>query len=168
MPGINKVTLIGHLGADPETRYLPDGVTQVANLRLATSEKWRDKTTGEPVERTEWHRVSIFGKLAEIASQYLAKGSKVYIEGSLRTRKWQDQSGQDRYTTEVVLSGPRATMQMLDSRNSDTGAASAAERGTAASLSPRRTPGQVRRIADQQAQAPDPAGPPDFDDDIPF
>lgn len=157
MPGINKVILIGHLGADPETRYLPDG-TAVANLRLATSEKWRDKTTGEPVERTEWHRVSIFGKLAEIASQYLAKGSKVYIEGSLRTRKWQDQSGQDRYTTEVVLSGPHATMQMLDSRNSD----------TAASPSPRRTTGQARRIADQQAQAPDPAGPPDFDDDIPF
>ncbi len=109
--GVNKVILIGHLGQDPEIHYMPSGGA-VANLTLATSESWRDKQTGEMKEKTEWHRVVIFGKLAEIAGEYLRKGSQVYIEGSLQTRKWQDQSGQDRYTTEVVVN-IGGTMQML-------------------------------------------------------
>jgi len=96
--GINKVILIGNLGADPETRAMPSG-SQVANLRIATSESWRDKTSGEQQERTEWHRVALFGRLAEIAAEYLRKGSQVYIEGSLRTRKWQDKQGNERYST---------------------------------------------------------------------
>ena len=109
--GINKVILIGNLGADPETRFMPSGGA-VANLRLATSESWKDKNTGEAQERTEWHTVVYFNRLAEIAGQYLKKGSKIYVEGSLRTRKWQDKSGVDRYTTEIVGS----EMQMLDSK----------------------------------------------------
>lgn len=108
--GLNKVMIIGNIGADPETKYLPSGST-ICNLRVATSESWKDKD-GQKQERTEWHSISIFGKLADIASQYLHKGSKVYIEGSLRTRKWQDKEGNDRYTTEIVASD----MQMLDSR----------------------------------------------------
>ena len=99
--GINKVILIGNLGADPETRAMPSGTT-VANLRVATSESWRDKQTGEQQERTEWHRVALFGRLAEVAGEYLRKGSQVYIEGSLRTRKWQDKQGNERYSTEIV------------------------------------------------------------------
>ncbi|MFI2813069.1 MULTISPECIES: single-stranded DNA-binding protein [Microbulbifer] len=115
--GINKVILIGNLGADPETRYMPSGGA-VTNVNLATSETWKDKQTGQQQERTEWHRVVFFNRLAEIAGEYLRKGSKVYIEGSLRTRKWQDKnSGQDRYTTEIVAS----EMQMLDSRGGDQG-----------------------------------------------
>src|SRR3569833_560086 len=98
--GVNKVILIGNLGADPETRAMPSGST-VANLRIATSESWRDKTSGEQQERTEWHRAALFGRLAEIASEYLRKGSQVYIEGSLRTRKWQDKQGQERYSNEI-------------------------------------------------------------------
>ena len=109
--GVNKVILIGHLGQDPEIRYMPSGGA-VANLTLATSKSWRDKQTGEMKEKTEWHRVCIFGKLAEIAGEYLRKGSQVYIEGSLQTRKWTDQNGQDRYTTEVVVN-VGGTMQML-------------------------------------------------------
>jgi single-strand DNA-binding protein len=109
--GINKVILIGNLGADPETRYMPSGGA-VTNLRLATSENWKDKNTGEMQERTEWHRVVLFGKLAEIAAEYVRKGSKVYIEGRLQTRKWQDKEGRDNYTTEIVAND----MQMLDSR----------------------------------------------------
>ncbi|MFI7787169.1 single-stranded DNA-binding protein, partial [Citrobacter amalonaticus] len=101
--GLNKVMLIGHLGQDPDVRYLPNG-NAVAMLSLATSDTWKDKQTGETKERTEWHRVVIYGKLAEIAGEYLRKGSQVYIEGELRTRKWTDQSGQERYTTEVVVS----------------------------------------------------------------
>lgn len=99
--GVNKVILIGHLGADPEIRYMPSGEA-VANLRVATNETWKDRQTGEQQERTEWHRVVLFGRLAEIAGEYLKKGRQVYIEGSLRTRKWQGQDGQDRYTTEIV------------------------------------------------------------------
>ncbi len=113
MRGVNKVILIGNLGADPEVRYMPSG-DAVANLRVATSEVWRDKN-GEQQERTEWHNVVLFGKVAEIARQYLRKGSKVYLEGKLRTRKWQTQEGQDRYTTEIVVD-MNGTMQMLDSR----------------------------------------------------
>jgi len=109
--GINKVILIGNLGADPETRAMPSG-SQVANLRIATSESWRDKTSGEQQERTEWHRVALFGRLAEIAAEYLRKGSQVYIEGSLRTRKWQDKQGNERYSTEIIGN----EMQMLGGR----------------------------------------------------
>ena len=109
--GVNKVILVGNLGADPETRAMPSGST-VANLRIATSESWRDKTSGEQQERTEWHRVALFGRLAEIASEYLKKGSQVYIEGSLRTRKWQDKQGQERFSTEIVAN----ELQMLGGR----------------------------------------------------
>ncbi|MGI9215159.1 MAG: single-stranded DNA-binding protein [Gammaproteobacteria bacterium] len=111
--GVNKVILIGNLGADPEIRYMPSG-SAVANISIATNESWKDKQTGELQERTEWHKVSLFDKLAQIVAEYLKKGSKVYIEGSLRTRKWQDQSGNDRYITEIIAS----SMQMLDSKES--------------------------------------------------
>src|SRR5439155_1576084 len=125
--GINKVILIGNLGADPETRAMPSGTT-VANLRVATSESWRDKQTGEQQERTEWHRVAFFGRLAEVAGEYLRKGSQVYIEGSLRTRKWQDKQGNERYSTEIIGSD----LQMLGSRGGG-GAVSAPGAGAAAS-----------------------------------
>jgi single-strand DNA-binding protein len=118
---INKVILIGNLGADPEVRHTQDG-RPVCNLRVATSESWRDKATGERRERTEWHRVVIFNEgLCRIAEQYLRKGSKVYLEGQLQTRKWEDQQGQERYTTEVVLQGFNSTLTMLDSRASGAG-----------------------------------------------
>jgi len=110
--GVNKVILIGNLGKDPEIRYMPNGGA-VANISIATSDSWKDKATGEQKEKTEWHNISIFGKLAEIAGEYLRKGSSVYIEGALQTRKWQDQSGNDRYTTEVVVQGFNGVMQML-------------------------------------------------------
>jgi len=112
MSGVNKVIIIGNLGDDPEQRTTTNG-NAVSNLSIATSEKWKDKETGQQQERTEWHRVVLFNRLAEIAGEYLRKGSKVYVEGSLRTRKWQDSSGADRYTTEIV----GANLQMLDSRN---------------------------------------------------
>ncbi|CAL4044023.1 single-stranded DNA-binding protein [Buchnera aphidicola] len=115
--GINKVILIGNLGQDPEVRYMPNGGA-VANITLATSETWRDKNTGEMKEKTEWHRVVLFGKLAEIAREYLKKGAQVYIEGALQTRKWQDQSGIDRYTTEIIVN-ISGTMHMLGNRNSN-------------------------------------------------
>src|SRR5581483_4634939 len=116
--GVNKVILVGNLGADPETRAMPSGMT-VANLRIATSESWRDKQSGEQQERTEWHRVALFGRLGEIAAEYLKKGSQVYIEGSLRTRKWQDKQGNERYSTEIVAND----MQMLGARGAGMGAA---------------------------------------------
>ena len=151
--GVNKVILIGNLGNDPETRYLPSGGA-VTNITLATSENWRDKQTNEQKERTEWHRVVFFNKLAEIAGEYLKKGSKVYVEGSLRTRKWQGQDGQDRYTTEIVAS----EMQMLDSRGAGMGGAEPARSGAPA------------RAAAGGAADPgmEPAGFDQFDDDIPF
>jgi single-strand DNA-binding protein len=154
--GVNKVILIGNLGADPEVRYMPSG-SAVANLRLATSESWRDKATGETQERTEWHRVALFGKLGEIAGQYLRKGSKVYIEGKLRTRKWQGQDGQDRYTTEVVVD-VNGSMQMLDSRGAPGGGESDYGRASSppASGQEPRPAGNAQPIADE------------FDDDIPF
>lgn len=110
--GVNKAIIVGNLGSDPETRNLPDGGA-IVNINIATSSIWKDKNTNQPQERTEWHRVVFFNRIAEIASQYLKKGSKVYIEGSIRTRKWQDQSGQDRYTTEIIAS----EMLLLDSRS---------------------------------------------------
>ena len=112
--GVNKVIVVGNLGNDPESRELPSGGS-VTNISVATSESWKDKQTGAKQERTEWHRIVFFNRLADISAEYLRKGSKVYIEGSLRTRKWQDNSGQDRYTTEIVAS----EMQMLDSRNAE-------------------------------------------------
>ena len=121
MSSVNKVILIGNLGKDPEVRTTQND-TRVANLSVATAERWRDKNSGEKRERTEWHRVVVWGKLAEIAEKYLAKGSKVYLEGKLQTRKWQDQNGSDRYTTEVVLQGYNAQLTMLDSaQKRDTG-----------------------------------------------
>lgn len=144
--GVNKVILVGNLGQDPETRYMPSGGA-VTNLRIATSESWKDKQTGEQQERTEWHSIAMFGRLAEIAAEYLRKGSQVYIEGKLRTRKWQDKSGNDRYTTEVIAD----EMQMLGSRG---GAGAPASGG-----------GQQRPAA---APAQQPAAVSDFDDDIPF
>jgi single-strand DNA-binding protein len=117
--GVNKVILIGNLGNDPDTRYMPSG-DPVTNFSLATSESWNDKNTGERQERTEWHRIAIFGRTAEVAKQYLRKGSKVYIEGKLRTRKWQGQDGQDRYTTEVIVD-LGGSMQMLDTRSGGEG-----------------------------------------------
>jgi single-strand DNA-binding protein len=122
--GVNKVIIIGNLGADPETRAMPSGTT-VANLRVATSESWRDKQTGEQQERTEWHRVALFGRLAEVAGEYLRKGSQVYIEGSLRTRKWQDKQGNDRYSTEIVGND----LQMLGGRGGGAGGAGGAGGG---------------------------------------
>jgi single-strand DNA-binding protein len=115
MAGVNKVIILGNLGKDPEVRFMPNG-GGVANLTIATSESWKDKQTGEQKEKTEWHRVVMFGKLAEIAGEYLKKGSKVYIEGALQTRKWQNQQGQDQYTTEIVVQGFNGTLQMLDGK----------------------------------------------------
>ncbi|EIU7559352.1 single-stranded DNA-binding protein [Providencia rettgeri] len=157
--GVNKVILIGHLGQDPEIRYMPNGGA-VANLTLATSESWRDKQTGEMREKTEWHRACIFGKLAEVAGEYLKKGSQVYIEGSLQTRKWQDLSGQDRYTTEVVVN-IGGTMQMLGGNGGN----------QAGSQQPARQPQQPQQQPQrqQQSQIQQPEPPMDFDDDmIPF
>ena len=118
--GINKVILVGNLGNDPEMRYTPDG-RAIANVSLATSESWKDKNSGQTQEKTEWHRVVVFGKLAEIAGQYLKKGSQVYFEGKLQTRKWQDQAGQDRYSTEIVVDGFTGQMQMLGGRSGSGG-----------------------------------------------
>lgn len=138
--GVNKVTLVGNLGADPETKAMPSG-TMVANLRLATADSYKDKQTNEWVERTEWHRVSLFGRLAEVAQQYLKKGSKVYIEGSIRTRKWQDKEGKDRYSTEIVGN----ELLMLDGK-----------------------PQGARQSEDAPAQTGNTNRPDEFGDEIPF
>lgn len=157
--GVNKVILVGNLGQDPEIRYMPNG-TAVANISVATSESWRDKNTGEQKEVTEWHRVVLYRRLAEVAGEYLKKGAKVYIEGRLRTRKWQDQNGQDRYTTEIQAD----EMQMLDSRQGDQQGAGFQNSAPSAG---RQTPPQSR--LQQSHQPPASAEPPiDFDDDIPF
>ncbi|WP_068446063.1 single-stranded DNA-binding protein [Providencia heimbachae] len=138
--GVNKVILIGNLGQDVEIRYMPNGGA-VANLTLATSESWRDKQSGEMREKTEWHRVCIFGKLAEVAGEYLKKGSQVYIEGSLQTRKWQDQSGQDRYTTEVVVN-IGGSMQMLGGNGNNNQAGSQKPQQRQSQQSQQRQPAQ--------------------------
>ncbi|MGB1328270.1 MAG: single-stranded DNA-binding protein [Porticoccaceae bacterium] len=159
--GINKVIIVGNCGQDPETRYMPSGGA-VTNLSLATSETWKDKNTGDQQERTEWHRVVFFNRLAEIVEQYVKKGSKVYVEGSLRTRKWQGQDGQDRYTTEIVAS----EMQMLDSRGGQAG-----QGGYDQSPQPDFAPSGSQQQAPQKqaaAQSPAPSGGMGFDDDIPF
>jgi single-strand DNA-binding protein len=164
--GINKVILIGHLGADPETRAMPSGM-QVANLRLATTESWKDKTSGEQQERTEWHSVALFGRLGEIAAEYLRKGSQVYIEGRLRTRKWQDKEGRDRYTTEIVGS----EMQMLGGRGgAGGGAAGSAGGGGYSEAHSRGEPAEAGPGGGSAAGAGAGAagGRDEFDDDIPF
>lgn len=178
--GVNKVILIGNLGADPETRAMPSGST-VANLRIATTENWKDRTSGENQERTEWHRVALFGKLAEIAGEYLRKGSQVYIEGSLRTRKWTDKQGQERYSTEIVGN----EMQMLGGRGGGGGAGAGGEGGGYGSRGGGAGGGEggygSRSGSGGGRQTPpdeygEPASPPggsgsrgeDFDDDIPF
>ena len=151
--GINKVILVGNCGKDPETRYMPSGGA-VTNITLATSEGWKDKQTGEQKERTEWHTVVFFNRLAEIAGEYLRKGSQVYVEGSLRTRKWQDKNGQDRYTTEIVAS----EMQMLGSKGGGGDSyASAQSSSSSSSSSSDRRPEPAGAMVDDR-----------FDDDIPF
>lgn len=158
--GINKVILIGNLGQDPEVRYMPSGGA-VTNITLATSETWKDKQTGEQKERTEWHRVVFMGKLAEVVGEYLKKGSQVYVEGKLQTRKWQDQSGQERYTTEVLVDSFTGVMQMLGGRT----------QGTGQQQAPASQPhGGYGRPAQQPAQHNQNYNepPPLFDDDIPF
>ena len=157
--GINKVILIGNLGADPETRAMPSGTT-VANLRVATSESWRDKQTGEQQERTEWHRVALFGRLAEIAGEYLRKGSQVYIEGSLRTRKWQDKQGNERYSTEIVGN----ELQMLGGRGG--AGAGAGVSGSPAGASAGNT--GAPSYAEESAGSGGGSRSEEFDDDIPF
>ncbi len=147
--GINKVILVGHLGRDPEVRYSPSGAA-IANITVATSEGWKDKQTGEQQERTEWHRVVFFSRLAEIAGEYLRKGSQVYIEGRLQTRKWQDKEGQDRYTTEIVAN----EMQMLGSRGGSSGQPQSNDQFD-----------QSAPASQKQSAAKDFD---DFDDDIPF
>jgi single-strand DNA-binding protein len=160
--GINKVILVGNLGADPETRAMPSG-SQVANLRIATSESWRDKTSGEQQERTEWHRVALFGRLAEIAAEYLRKGSQVYIEGSLRTRKWTDKQGNERYSTEIIGN----ELQMLGGR-----AGGGAGAGGGGSQGAGRGSSEPPSFAEESGGGGGGGGGSqrgeDFDDDIPF
>ncbi|WP_049724018.1 single-stranded DNA-binding protein [Gilvimarinus polysaccharolyticus] len=184
--GVNKVIIVGNMGQDPETKYMPSGGA-VTNISVATSEQWKDKQTGQPQERTEWHRVVFFNRLAEIAGEDLRKGSKVYIEGSLRTRKWQGQDGQDRYTTEIVAS----EMQMLDSRGGDGGGQNynqdnnqsygggqnfagnqpqgqpQAQPQAQPQQAPRQVPPQQQSQPQQSPQQPA-GGFDSFDDDIPF
>ncbi|BEH97513.1 single-stranded DNA-binding protein [Edwardsiella ictaluri] len=162
--GINKVILVGYLGQDPEVRYMPNS-NAVTTLSLATSESWRDKATGEMKEQTEWHRVVLFGKLAEVASEYLRKGSQVYIEGQLRTRKWQDQHGQDRYSTEVVVN-VGGTMQMLGSRQQSDGSPSQ-QQGWGQPRQP-ASGSQPSPVKPSSSGSPAAGMPMDFDDDIPF
>jgi single-strand DNA-binding protein len=160
--GVNKVILIGNLGADPETRAMPSGTT-VANLRIATSESWRDKQSGEQQERTEWHRVAFFGRLAEVAGEYLRKGSQVYIEGSLRTRKWQDKQGNDRYSTEIIGND----LQMLGGRGGAGGAAGGTGGGSESAT--RAAGGGAPADSEESGGGGGRAGTSEeFDDDIPF
>jgi len=151
--GINKVIIVGNLGQDPETRYMPSGAA-VTNFTVATNESWKDKQTGEQKDRTEWHRVAMFNRLAEVAAEYLRKGSQVYIEGKLRTRKWQGQDGNDRYTTEIIAD----EMQMLGGRG-DGGGNFGGGKPSQGGSKPSQGGG---------GNAPPQPGPDDFDDDIPF
>ncbi|RUF39976.1 single-stranded DNA-binding protein [Pseudomonas aeruginosa] len=148
MRGVNKVILVGNVGGDPETRYMPNG-NAVTNITLATSESWKDKQTGQQQERTEWHRVVFFGKLAEIVGQHVKKGQQLYVEGSLRTRKWQAQDGQDRYTTEIIVD-MHGQMQMLGGKPGNEQAAQS-------------RPSPQQQSTPQQRSAQD-----EFEDDIPF
>jgi len=150
--GVNKVIIVGNLGQDPETSYMPSG-SAVTNFTVATNESWKDKQTGEQKDRTEWHRVAMFNRLAEIAAEYLRKGSQVYIEGKLRTRKWQGQDGNDRYTTEIIAD----EMQMLGGRGDGGGGNFGGSKG-----------GSKGASSQGGGNAPPQPGPDDFDDDIPF
>jgi len=152
--GVNKVILVGNLGNDPEVKYMPSG-NAVANVSLATTESWKDKSSGERQEKTEWHRVTFYGKLAEIAGEYLKKGSQIYVEGRLQTRKWQGQDGQDRYTTEIIASD----MQMLGGRGGSGGTGGFDD----APSQSRQGGGGGRQEAPARSSMPD-----DFDDEIPF
>ena len=165
--GVNKMILMGNLGQDPEVKYMPNGGA-VANISVATSESWKDKATGEQKEKTEWHRVSIFGKLAEIAGEYLRKGSTVYIEGQLQTRKWQDQQGQDRYTTEIVVQGFNGVMQMVGGKSQEGGQPQQhqqqqQQQGWGQPQQPQQAPMQQQQQAQPQYNNPGMA-----DEDIPF
>jgi single-strand DNA-binding protein len=169
--GVNKVIIVGNLGADPETRAMPSGST-VANLRIATTENWKDRQSGENQERTEWHRVVLFGRLGEVAAEYLRKGSQVYIEGSLRTRKWTDKQGNERYSTEIVAND----MQMLGGRGGGGGGGERSGGGGYGGGGAGRDSGPPREDFDQSAPsgggggggAGGSRGGEDFDDDIPF
>ena len=158
--GINKVILVGNLGQDPETRYMPSGKA-VTNIRVATSESWKDKQTGDMQERTEWHSIVMYDKLGEIAAEYLRKGSQVYIEGKIRTRKWQDKEGKDRYTTEIIAD----QMQMLGGRGGGGGASSEPREPRSQS---RQTPASDDRSDRSTAPVDEAGGGGEFDDDIPF
>lgn len=149
--GVNKVIIVGTLGNDPEVKYSASG-SAIANLSVATSEQWKDKQTGEKKEQTEWHRIVIFGKLAEVAGEYLRKGSQVYIEGQLRTRKWADSNGVDRYITEIVIPQMGGVMQMLGGKRDDS----------------RQQPQRQQQPPKQQSQQGGNEPPMDFSDDIPF
>ncbi|QNS02107.1 MAG: single-stranded DNA-binding protein [Buchnera aphidicola (Pentalonia nigronervosa)] len=169
--GINKVILIGHLGQDPDVRYMPNG-NAVVNMTLATSEHWKDKNTGENKEKTEWHRVVLFGKLAEIAGEYLRKGSQVYIEGSLQTRKWQDQNGLERYTTEIIVN-ISGTMQMLGSRNVNSSTMSSSHENSNVNAIKTKISDQetsAKSITEKYAKNKESlsSSEMDFDDEIPF
>lgn len=160
--GINKVIILGTLGQDPEVKYMPSGGA-VCNISIATSEQWNDKATGEKKEQTEWHRVVIFGKLAEVAGEYLRKGSQVYVEGKLRTRKWTDQSGNEKYTTEIVLQPMNGVMQMVGGKREDAGQQRQQSGNNQFSGQQQSQPHQQR-----QQSAPSNEPPMDFDSDIPF
>lgn len=172
--GVNKVILVGHLGQEPEVRYMPNGGA-VANLSLATSETWRDKQTGEPKEKIEWHRVVVFGKLAEIAGEYLQKGSQVYIEGALQTRKWADTQGLERYTTEIIVN-VGGTLQMLGNRRGDSQSPAPQTSGqpqqqAAVPAAKKASKGKKSKTAAQPEPQPLQTGefpPMDYDDSIPF
>ncbi len=159
MASVNKVILVGNLGRDPETRYSPDGAA-ITNVSVATTSQWKDKNTGEKREETEWHRVAFFGRLAEIAGEYLKKGSQVYVEGRLRTRKWQDKDGQDRYTTEIVADA----MQMLGSRGGGPAGAPEDESRPVRSAAP-KSAASAKPSKEPAGQG---GGVADMDDDIPF
>jgi single-strand DNA-binding protein len=163
--GVNKVIIVGNLGQDPETRYMPSGAA-VTNFTVATNESWKDKQTGEQKDRTEWHRVAMFNRLAEIAAEYLRKGSQVYIEGKLRTRKWQGQDGNDRYTTEIIAD----EMQMLGGRGGSGGGDFGGGRSQGGGQSGGQGGGQSGGQGGSQGggSAPPQPGPEEFDDDIPF
>jgi len=163
---LNKVTLIGRLGADPEVKYMPSGGA-VTNVSLATTRRWKDRQSGERRDETEWHRITFFNRIAEVAGEYLRKGSLIYVEGRIRTRKWQDQNGQDRYTTEIIAE----QMQMLDSKSGGTGNFNEApDNANNYNAAPQQNTAQKSTPAANQPKqdTPPPASYEDFDDDIPF
>lgn len=173
--GINKAIIVGNAGQDPEVRYMPNG-SAVANLTLATSESYKDKNTGQTVDKTEWHKIAIFGKLAEICAEYVRKGQQLYIEGKLQTRKWQDQQGQDRYTTEIVVDGFSGVMQMLGGKNESQQGQQGSNAINGFSQPQQQTPNLNQQQFQQQNQGGfspqqngfNPQMNNNFDDDIPY